>query len=477
VTLLLPVLMLAASAGTAEARRYHVSLNGEMATLTGGDSPDFWIRPAFGLSAGFDLNESWAMDLSFHLYDLYDDSTISSSFSFSGDKADATRRFKATRLEAAVNRDLLAPAWWLSLRGGLGGGLMIWEMQDPDADTVLHTTGSRGEEIDFSSTEIFLSGQLGLRFDISHNWALDWGAHADYLTGAGTDFADAVADSRDRWLLGTSARLVFSFGSSGSGWVSTEAWSEVPPVRERTPARGIDSDGDGVPDADDDCPNTPSGVAVDSRGCSGDSDGDGVLDGLDHCPGTDLRARGKVDIFGCAVDSDYDGIPDYLDDCPSNAIGAQVDSVGCPLDDDADGVPNGLDDCPNTLYGVDVDRNGCIDLSFLDEPMVLNIDYPPGSFEVDPNSQDRLRRLARVLLFVKDVRLEISGYTDNIGTDAANQALSEKRANRVRDFLAAQGVDESRMTVYGRGETKFVASNQTAEGRAQNRRIEIVFYK
>ncbi|HOZ07834.1 MAG TPA: OmpA family protein, partial [candidate division Zixibacteria bacterium] len=112
-----------------------------------------------------------------------------------------------------------------------------------------------------------------------------------------------------------------------------------------------------------------------------------------------------------------------------------------------------------------------------DEPMVLNIDYPSGSFEIDPSSQERLRSLARALLVAPNVRLEINGYTDNIGTDEANRSLSEKRANRVRDFLAAQGVAESRMSVNGRGETGFVASNETAEGRALNRRIEIVFYK
>ena len=88
-----------------------------------------------------------------------------------------------------------------------------------------------------------------------------------------------------------------------------------------------------------------------------------------------------------------------------------------------------------------------------------------------------LKRLAGILNFVTDIRLEINGYTDNVGTGSANQALSEKRARRVRDFLVANGVDTERITVFGRGETNFVASNQTAEGRAKNRRIEIVFHK
>jgi outer membrane protein OmpA-like peptidoglycan-associated protein len=80
------------------------------------------------------------------------------------------------------------------------------------------------------------------------------------------------------------------------------------------------------------------------------------------------------------------------------------------------------------------------------------------------------------MIFVSDVRMEINGYTDNIGLPSANKRLSRKRAQRVADFLAAQGIDPDRISVFGRGEDSFVASNQTAKGRAQNRRVEIVFY-
>ncbi|MBD3403654.1 OmpA family protein, partial [candidate division GN15 bacterium] len=222
---------------------------------------------------------------------------------------------------------------------------------------------------------------------------------------------------------------------------------------------------------------TIRGVEVDRFGCGIDSDFDGVYDGLDDCPATPPEARGLVDIYGCPVDTDFDGLADYVDACPTNPIGAQVDRDGCPIDGDGDGVPNGLDDCPFTLVGVEVDRYGCIDMSMFAEPMVLNIDYPPGSFEIDPNNKKRVEKLANLLNFVTDIRLEINGYTDNIGTARANEALSEKRARRVKEFLVTQGVDAERIQAFGRGETNFVASNQTAEGRARNRRIEIVFYR
>jgi OOP family OmpA-OmpF porin len=151
--------------------------------------------------------------------------------------------------------------------------------------------------------------------------------------------------------------------------------------------------------------------------------------------------------------------------------------VGCPVDSDGDGVPDGLDDCPNTLPGTPVDRYGCIDVAIFAEPMVLNIDYIPGSFEIDARAKQRLERLGRLLSMVSDIKLEINAYTDDIGTADANLKLSEKRANRVRDFLVANGVSTERLKPVGRGETNPVASNQTAEGRQRNRRIEIVFYK
>ena len=118
-----------------------------------------------------------------------------------------------------------------------------------------------------------------------------------------------------------------------------------------------DSDGDGVPDSKDMCPNTPAGVLIDEHGCPLDMDGDGVPDYLDKCPKTPEGV--KVDKDGCPLDSDKDGVPDYLDKCPNTPEGIKVDKNGCPLDSDEDGVPDYLDKCPNTPEGVQVDKNGC----------------------------------------------------------------------------------------------------------------------
>jgi outer membrane protein OmpA-like peptidoglycan-associated protein len=71
------------------------------------------------------------------------------------------------------------------------------------------------------------------------------------------------------------------------------------------------------------------------------------------------------------------------------------------------------------------------------------------------------------------MRIEVGGHTDNVGNDAANQLLSEERANAVRDFLIAHGIEASRVVAKGYGETRPVATNDTDEGRALNRRTEV----
>ena len=124
----------------------------------------------------------------------------------------------------------------------------------------------------------------------------------------------------------------------------------------------VDSDGDGVPDIDDLCSGTPAGTPVDSTGCplAQDSDGDGVPDSQDLCPGTPAGAL--VDAQGCEVvqDSDGDGVADVYDWCPGTPAGTVVDVQGCALvDSDGDGVPDVDDWCTNTPAGTPVDSTGC----------------------------------------------------------------------------------------------------------------------
>ncbi|MEW5993592.1 MAG: OmpA family protein [Candidatus Zixiibacteriota bacterium] len=473
------LILLCALPVSAGGHRFAVGLRSGPATLLGGDSdaPDFTMRLSYGGYLVYRLHDMWSLEADVTLFRLYNDTSAGSSFTFGGDKADATRAWKATRLGLLLHRNLLSSNRLVNLSLGFGGGAMIWTFDDPIADTTLKERGERNETVDFSATEIFVSAAAEMNLPLSNRWSLYWNTRADYLTGAGTEFQSDVNSDRPRWLIGSSIGVAFSFGRAApeSRWPSETSWPQASSrLHSSTSSEGANRPLPAILDRR--TPGREKLIAALYKSAV-DSDGDGIGDDRDDCPGTDPRARGHVDIFGCPVDSDFDGIPDYLDNCPHNPVGAAVDESGCPLDADADGVPDGLDDCPNTLYGVDIDRHGCIDLSILDKPLVLNIDYAPGSFDVDPANRRRLEDLARILNFVSDVRVEINGYTDNIGTERANQQLSEKRARRVLDYLKTYGVPPERMTAVGRGETDFVASNQTAEGRAGNRRIEIVFYR
>ncbi|WP_443632923.1 thrombospondin type 3 repeat-containing protein [Candidatus Marifrigoribacter sp. Uisw_064] len=127
-----------------------------------------------------------------------------------------------------------------------------------------------------------------------------------------------------------------------------------------------DDDNDGVLNNDDNCPNTPAGEPVDVDGCSEsqlDDDGDGVFNDADNCPNT--PAGEPVDVDGCSesqLDDDNDGVFNDVDNCSNTPAGEPVDVNGCSesqLDDDNDGVFNDVDNCPNTPAGEPVDVNGC----------------------------------------------------------------------------------------------------------------------
>ena len=167
-------------------------------------------------------------------------------------------------------------------------------------------------------------------------------------------------------------------------------------------------------------------------------------------------------------DSDGDGIYDKLDKCPNTPANSTVGIDGCPisLDDDHDGVTNELDKCPKTPAGVAVDVNGC--------PVKINlsINFENNSHKVQESSFAKIDKFANFLKKYKDYSAEIVGYTDSVGSQAYNQKLSQQRADEVKRLLIQRGVESSRLKAVGMGELNPVATNATAEGRAQNRRIE-----
>ncbi|MEO0437990.1 MAG: OmpA family protein [Pseudomonadota bacterium] len=172
-------------------------------------------------------------------------------------------------------------------------------------------------------------------------------------------------------------------------------------------------------------------------------------------------------------DSDGDGVVDGNDRCPNTRAGVAVDSVGCALDSDGDGVPDFRDDCRNTPTGVTVDSRGCP----VKDEVVLTVDrlgFAFDSFALDAPSQAALDAAVDVIKSHSSVQLDVVGYTDSRGTDEYNQTLSERRAQAAVDYLVSKGVSRDQLRPIGRGESSPVASNDTDDGRARNRRVELV---
>ena len=100
--------------------------------------------------------------------------------------------------------------------------------------------------------------------------------------------------------------------------------------------------------------------------------------------------------------------------------------------------------------------------------------FDTGSYTLKPGAREKLAKISGIVLAHPGLNLQIEGHTDSVGADEFNQQLSERRADSVRDFLAEQGVPASSITAKGFGKTQPVASNDTAEGRQRNRRVELV---
>jgi OOP family OmpA-OmpF porin len=228
----------------------------------------------------------------------------------------------------------------------------------------------------------------------------------------------------------------------------------------------VDSDGDGVADGMDRCPNTPAGTRVDAYGCETDSDGDGVKDSKDKCPNTPRGAAVNAD--GCPMDSDGDGVADGMDKCPNTLAGATVDKDGCELDGDKDGVVDRLDECPNTTPGVPVDRKGC---EIKGDYTLQGVSFESNSDRLLPGATSILDQVVGTLTKYPEITFEVQGHTDSDGASDYNESLSARRATTVRDYLASNGVAMDRMTTRGYGESQPVADNGTSEGKAQNRRV------
>ncbi len=212
-------------------------------------------------------------------------------------------------------------------------------------------------------------------------------------------------------------------------------------------------------------------IPVEEKKIEKDSDGDGVLDNVDKCP----RIAGERDNNGCPwPDTDKDGTLDKDDSCVNEA--GPKENKGCPWkDSDGDKVLDKDDKCPDTP-GL-VENNGCPKINN-DIVKKLNaysksVLFDNGKSTIKKESYNNLNEMVEIMNEYPNSSFAIEGYTDSSGKAASNLKLSASRAKAIKDYLISKGINENRLSSKGFGSKLPVASNKTAKGRAQNRRVEI----
>ncbi|MEM1216147.1 MAG: DUF6089 family protein [Bacteroidota bacterium] len=410
-------------------------------------------------------------------------------------------------------RKLLSPYFF----GGLG---LAFGNPEPDFSQSPNARGVATDRGVDKSTWLAVPFGGGLRLDLSKKWILgvEVGARPvfdDYLEG----ISESGNPNENDWYSFTGINLTARFGTADSdgdgiadendkcpntpGISATNGCPDTdldgiedsrdgcPEVAGDAKFNGCpDSDGDDVADNQDDCPNTPGDRRY--RGCpdtdgdnipdpkdscptvagvpalSGcpDADGDGITDADDACP----QLAGIAAANGCP-DTDGDGIIDPNDKCPSMP-GTDTFS-GCP-DTDGDGIGDGDDACPSNAGPASND--GCPEVTEADlerlEFAMQNVRFRTSEAVLLESSKTIMNEVAEIMRRYPNYDLKISGYTDNVGNDLANQSLSERRARACFQYLLLKNIDRNRMSHAGYGESNPRASNDTARGRARNRRVE-----
>ncbi|WP_289663584.1 OmpA family protein [Flavobacterium panacagri] len=286
-------------------------------------------------------------------------------------------------------------------------------------------------------------------------------------------WAVAANDAKplDRSVFQHTAGLVFKFGgkdTDGDGiYDKDDACPDVAGLKQFNGCP--DTDGDGIVDASDACPDVFGLAAL--NGCP-DTDGDGIADKDDACP----DVAGLAALKGCP-DTDGDGIADKDDKCPT--VAGPKENGGCPfLDADKDGVIDKDDDCP-TVPGPASNR-GCPEVTSaaLEDLKVqaraIYFNSGKATFKTgDKETPARLDAIKEILKNYPNAKFSIEGHTDSTGSAKVNDKLSQDRANAVLNALVERGVNPENLEAKGFGSSQPVASNKTAAGKAQNRRTEI----
>jgi len=351
---------------------------------------------------------------------------------------------------------------------GGGAGLTYWDLRELSMDDKWFPFPPDGESKTKLQSNISLTALTGFVIFFSDNVGIDIGVKYTHLLdqpfdNIGTSYIGKTPDINNGIISGFITFNVFlspgkdsdNDGIPDKNDLAPFAKEDFDNFQDQDGAPDLDNDNDGIPDIKDKAPNVPEdidGFQDDDGVPDLDNDGDGIPDLRDKCPNAPEDFDGFQDDDGCPdTDNDNDGIPDIKDKCPDKpeTINGYQDSDGCP------------DEKPKAV----VPEKGT-------SIILPGINFTFASATLTAPAKMKLDELAAELVKHPEIKLEIRGYTDSIGSAASNLRLSQKRADSVKRYLISRGVIVSQLRAIGFGEANPIASNSTKQGRAKNRRIE-----
>lgn len=380
-----------------------------------------------------------------------------------GVEAEARLSFSSTDEEPAFGRDMyLAPVL------GLHGHLIIGYVPSPEASLIPFVVVGGGPETVFSSSPYV---------ETDADAAVYWGAGLRYQLQPSLalrlDLRQGLTAARDD-------------GATFTYEVNLGITKAFGPGKTKQVVLPQDSDDDGIIDSEDKCLHEPETYNryQDEDGCpdTADNDNDGIKNDEDGCPDEAENFNGIQDEDGCPeTDVDNDKILSHIDKCPNDAedFDQFEDEDGCPdPDNDGDGVADAMDECPaepETRNGY-LDEDGCPDELPREvakySGVIPGIYFQTGDARIKPTSFPTLNAAVKVFRKYAELRILITGHTDDVGTREANLDLSKRRADAVKWWLVDRGIMPERIETEGKGPDEPKVPNSTAKGREQNRRIE-----
>lgn len=449
-----------------DAGKFNIGIYGSPVKLVGGDVDHSNISPVGGVTLGYTIaplltftvnaGYGWVRPM-----DLTKDG-IMKHLSTGGSG------YKTVLIPLLADLKLnLNPASKFNPYLAFGGGVLLW-------DLMLSEASVNGQQ-----NTPMVDGGLGLEWFLTQAFCIDLSAHYQYLANQDQDMS-GLGDVQTG---GIEARLGLKlyFGgkrdTDGDGILDKidncpNEPEDFDNFQDEDGCPDVDNDKDGVPDTLDKCPRAAG--PAENKGCPDvDSDRDGIVNRLDKCRRVAEDRDGFEDEDGCPdYDNDKDGVPDTLDKCLN--IAGPAENNGCPdVDSDNDGFVDRLDRCPNNPGPAET--QGCPQTKEITrEGLVLKgVNFQVGKAIILESSWSVLDEVVKSLKEWPEVRVEIQGHTDKTGRAETNRILSQQRAEAVMAYFIERGISSSRLTAVGYGPDLPVAENKTAAGRAQNRRVEL----